>query len=209
MLASIDAGAAPGQLCNTSVMHHTSDTTPGDNSSTTCVTVVAPPVAVPATPLVTEATPPPPATVTPTTPPASGTTPPAVDSRTRLTIVKTVTPGQALAGSRVLYTIVVKNVGAAIAKDVQVCDALPDGVTVPNRAGGRLRNGQICWTVARLAPGKTVTYKLTAVIDRDRSGSVVNSVCVKGGNTAKVCAKVPVNVTAAAPPRNGVAGVTG
>ena len=174
VLARIDATAAPGQLCNTSVMHHPSDTTPGDNSSTTCLTVV-PPV------------------VTPPPPPA----------------VETVTPGQALAGSRVIYAIVVKNIGSVAAKNVQVCDTLPDGVTVPSTAGGRLRNGQICWTITTLAAGKTITYRLTAVIDLDRSGSIVNSVCAKGGNTMKVCAKVPVSVTRAAPPRSDVAGVTG
>ena len=203
VLARIDLDAAPGQLCNTSTMSHPSDTTPGDNSSTTCVTVAAPPVVTPP-PAAAEVTPP--AT---TTPPASGTTPPAVDSKTRLTIVKLVTPGQAVAGSRVIYTIVVKNVGSVAAKSVQVCDTLPNGVTVPNRAGGALRNGQICWTVAPLGAGKTITYRLTAVVDRDRAGTVVNSVCAKGGNTTKVCAKVPVIVTRAAPPRTGVAGVTG
>ena len=203
VLARINLDAAPGQLCNTSTMSHPSDTTPGDNSSTTCVTVAAPPVVTPP-PAAAEVTPP--AT---TTPPASGTTPPAVDSKTRLTIVKLVTPGQAVAGSRVIYTIVVKNVGSVAAKSVQVCDTLPNGVTVPNRAGGALRNGQICWTVATLGAGKTITYRLTAVVDRDRAGTVVNSVCAKGGNTTKVCAKVPVIVTRAAPPRTGVAGVTG
>ena len=203
VLARINLDAAPGQLCNTSTMSHPSDTTPGDNSSTTCVTVAAPPVVTPP-PAAAEVTPP--AT---TTPPASGTTPPAVDSKTRLTIVKLVTPGQAVAGSRVIYTIVVKNVGSVAAKSVQVCDSLPNGVTVPNRAGGALRNGQICWTVATLGAGKTITYRLTAVVDRDRAGTVVNSVCAKGGNTTKVCAKVPVIVTRAAPPRTGVAGVTG
>ena len=212
VLARIDATAAPGQLCNTSVMHHPSDTTPGDNSSTTCLTVVPPPVVTP--PVVTP--PPPPAveTVTPpapvtTTPPAGGSSPPAINQNTRLTIVKTVTPGQALAGSRVIYVIVVKNIGSVAAKNVQVCDTLPDGVTVPSTAGGRLRNGQICWTITTLAAGKTITYRLTAVIDLDRSGSIVNSVCAKGGNTMKVCAKVPVSVTRAAPPRSDVAGVTG
>lgn len=212
VLARIDANAAPGQLCNTSVMHHTSDTTPADNSSTVCIAIPPPPAVTP--PVVTP--PPPPAveTVTPpapvtTTPPASGSSPPAVNQNTRLTIVKTVTPGQAIAGSRVVYTIVVKNVGSVAAKNVQVCDTLPDGVTVPSTAGGRLRNGQICWTVEALNAGKSVTYRLTAVVDLDRAGTIVNSVCAKGGNTGKVCSKVPLNVARAAPQRSGVAGVTG
>ena len=204
ILARINADVAPGLLCNTATMSHPSDTTPADNTSTACTTIPPPVVVAPPLPPVADVTPPP-------LPPAAGTTPPVVDSKTRLTIIKTVTPERAEAGSHVVYTIVVKNVGAATAQDVQVCDALPAGVTVPNIAGGRLRNGQICWTVAKLAAGKTNTYRLTAVIDRGRVGTVVNSVCAQGGNTAKVCSKVPVTVThaAAAPPRSGVSGVTG
>ena len=205
--ARVNEAATVGQLCNSATLNHPDDTTPDDNTGTVCVTVTTPPAppAPPTPPVV-------PTPVVPATPvsPVAPTTPTTPKpASTKLTIGKVATPTKAIAGTRVLYTIAVKNVGAAKATNVLVCDALPAGLTVANRAGGRLRNGQICWTVASLAPGKATSFKLTVLIDRDRTGTIVNSVCAKGDNTARVCATAPITVTAAETPRSGVAGVTG
>ena len=75
---------------------------------------------------------------------------------------------QARDGARrrgVHYTLVVKNVGKATAHDVKVCDTLPDGVTVTSTGGGKLSDGQVCWTVGMLPKGKHKQFTLLVKVD--------------------------------------------
>ena len=60
------------------------------------------------------------------------------------------------------YRITVRNVGGAAARRVRVCDHLGSGLAFVTRAGAELRNGQACWTVRKLARGKSRTFRVTA-----------------------------------------------
>jgi uncharacterized repeat protein (TIGR01451 family) len=64
-------------------------------------------------------------------------------------------------GGLVHYVIVVRSTGPVVALDVQVCDRLP-GDQVYRMAGGAVfRAGEACWTIPRLAPGKTRRFDVT------------------------------------------------
>ncbi|MGX6450228.1 DUF11 domain-containing protein, partial [Patulibacter sp. S7RM1-6] len=141
--------------------------------------------------------PPPPPTVT--TPPAPPI-PPRVEAerqerRARLSLTKRASAKVVRAGRTVKYRLTTRNRGGAVATNVRVCDTLPAGTTLVSRGGGRLRGGKVCWTVKRLAPGKSVTRTLTLRIDRDaRSGKVVNraTAAAKGVRTARASRSVRV-----------------
>jgi uncharacterized repeat protein (TIGR01451 family) len=133
----------------------------------------------------TPTTPQPPTTppttpVPPTTPPA---TPPAPDDvkgggkeRTvRLALRKVASRSVVRAGRTVVYRLSVRNRGTATATNVRVCDTLPAETTLVRRGTGRLSGGRVCWTVRRLAPGRSATFALTLRIDRDAAaGRLVN-----------------------------------
>ncbi len=161
---------------------------------------VDPPVNPPTDPPVD---PPVPPVIPPAVPPFLPPTPPtqvAQDSSRadyRLSIAKLANRKTVRPGQRITYTLRVTadRRGTATATDVRLCDTLPKRLTLVGKAGGTLRNGRLCWTIKRLAPGQTVTKRFTVRVDRDApAGRIVNTATVVDQDRTRT-AKRTVRVT--------------
>ncbi len=113
----------------------------------------------------------------------------------------------AQSGDPVGFTIAIRNTGSIPARGVVVCDRLPNGLTWERLGGARLRNGQACWTVRRLAGGRTARYHvITRATSVGRVRRVTNTAIVRGTNLARRAAGARVTVRPAArsrPPFTG------
>lgn len=118
----------------------------------------------------------------------------------RLTVRKTASRRTVTAGRTLKYRLTVRNRGRAAAKNVRVCDLLPRGLSLVTRGKGKLRGGKLCWTIKRLAPGKSVSRSFTARIDRSVTRkSLVNRASVDAAGVKAVTASRKVKVKRAAP----------
>ena len=105
-------------------------------------------------------------------------------------------------GDPVSFTMVIRNTGSIPARGVVVCDRLPSGLTWERLGGARLRDGQACWTVRRLAGGRTARYHIiTKATSVTRVRRVTNTAIVRGTNLARRAAGARVTVRPAATPR--------
>jgi uncharacterized repeat protein (TIGR01451 family) len=167
-------------------------------------TTPQPPVTPPTTPV--------PPTTPPATPPASAPDDVAAGGKertVRLALRKGASVRVVRAGRTVAYRLIVRNRGTAAATNVRVCDTLPDGTTVVRRGTGRLSGGQVCWTVRRLAPGRSATVGLTLRVDRDApAGRLVNRARATAAGAKAANAARAVRVREA-PSRVAGGGVTG
>jgi uncharacterized repeat protein (TIGR01451 family) len=108
----------------------------------------------------------------------------------------------AQSGDPVSFSMVIRNTGSIPARGVVVCDRLPSGLTWERLGGARLRDGQACWTVRRLAGGRTARYHIvTRTTSVTRVRRVTNTAIVRGTNLAKRAAGARVTVRPAATPR--------
>lgn len=117
--------------------------------------------------------------------------------RATLRIAKT-TLGRARVapGGAVRFRVTVANTSTRAAADVVVCDRLPEALSLVSTGGGRLRRGDLCWTVG-LLPGKASrTFDVTMRVSRDtRTGTVRNVAIVTASNAASRRARAGVVVT--------------
>jgi len=143
----------------------------------------------------------PPPGVTPTEPSVSP--PPDVPGATapELDPDKTVRRALVNGGASVRYRIDVRNRGSAPAEDVEVCDRLPQEMTLVSAPGSRLRDGQVCWHVDELAPLAHEAFILTARADPRASGGTVNLVIADAPSATRRRARSAVIVR----PRRGLA----
>jgi uncharacterized repeat protein (TIGR01451 family) len=118
----------------------------------------------------------------------------------------------ARAGERVSFRIRVRNVGTGPARRVRVCDALPAGMTAVRSGGGRFRGGRLCLPrIARLAAGRSRTWRVTVRIDRDvtRRTRMVNRAVATAPGVATRRARAQVRVRPAPLPTEDRMVVTG
>jgi uncharacterized repeat protein (TIGR01451 family) len=145
---------------------------------TVTVTVRAKAIKAGATTNVGTVVPPPlPPGTTPVDPPANNTDDADVTiaKKPTLGLTKTANRRTIVAGQRVVYTIRVKNPSKGTMRNVKVCDDLPSGlVYVGSKSRAKLSKGQYCWTVKRLAAGKSKSFTLTARALRGTSGTRAN-----------------------------------
>ncbi len=87
-------------------------------------------------------------------------------------------PEYATLGSDVTYTIVVSNTGSAVARDVVVTDAVPEGMS---HSSGQ---SQLSVNVGDLAPGQSKSIPVT--FKADRRGKVCNTAVATSSNAGKV-----------------------
>jgi uncharacterized repeat protein (TIGR01451 family) len=87
---------------------------------------------------------------------------------------RTVKPGDAFS-----FTITVRSLGPAAARDVKVCDRLGPGLTYISVDTASFRRGETCWTIAVLAKGEvrryTVNVRATATKGPRRLENVVTA----------------------------------
>jgi uncharacterized repeat protein (TIGR01451 family) len=62
----------------------------------------------------------------------------------------------------VRFRLRVRNVGDGAARNVKVCDPLPQGLVLARAHGARVRNGSACFKVRRLGPHKSRTFTVRA-----------------------------------------------
>jgi len=128
-------------------------------------------------------------------------------ARTRVRVTKRADRRSVRAAGAVDYRIVVRNTGDAGARDLRVCDRLGTGLALVAAKGARMRDGQACWTISRLARGRSRTFRVTA-----RAASVssvrraTNRVRVTGANVAARVARARVQIRPAQGPSGGVTG---
>jgi len=104
-----------------------------------------------------------------------------------LAVTKTVSPGSAMAGQNVTFTIqatnipLLKNAGNPLtATGVVVTDEIPDGYTVQNVSvsKGSWDQGSDTWTIGTLAEQEVVTMTVTATVNA--TGPYLNTAIVQG-----------------------------
>jgi uncharacterized repeat protein (TIGR01451 family) len=141
-------------------------------------------------------------------PPSGGGSSGTVSGKPKLALKKTGKPATVEAGNSLRYTLTVSNVGKATARDLEVCDTLPSGVTVTSTGGGKLADGVVCWTVGNLAKGKKRQFSLVVKVDVTQRSKLKNNAVATSSNAPSARAASSTSVTF---PKNrhGVAGVTG
>ncbi len=124
-------------------------------------------------------------------------------ARTKVTLRKLVREHEVAPGGRLDYRLIVRNAGAQTAEKLKVCDDLPEQTTVLNPGGGHLAGARICFTLARLAAGRSHTFALVLRADSDAGGQIVNHATVTGRNfdPAHARASTPVHESELAPAR--------
>ena len=124
----------------------------------------------------------------------------SLDKRASSPIVK--------AGGTVGFTITWKNTGKASAKNVVICDDLPNHLTFVSAAGAVHRNGKVCWTRTSVARGTTLVFRVVARVDATVGNvKLVNVATATASNAKPATATAPVRALRNAHTRAG--GVTG
>lgn len=107
--------------------------------------------------------------------------------RTRLTITKKANVTAQKVGGLVVYTIAVTNRGSAPARNVQICDTVPVGMSfVSASAGSRKLSGRRCWTISSLSGGATAHVRITLRVTFNASPTITNIALVTAGNATRV-----------------------
>lgn len=110
---------------------------------------------------------------------------------TSLRITKKLSQKRLKAGGSASYKLKVTNRGRVTALNVRVCDDLPRELTLRSRSGGRIIRGQLCFTIDRLAAGKSKTYTVKVRVSRTtRSSRVTNRASAVADNASRVRARV-------------------
>jgi uncharacterized repeat protein (TIGR01451 family) len=76
-------------------------------------------------------------------------------SAPRVTLRKRASRATVRPGGTVDFVITATARGTGTARDIEVCDRLPSGVSIVSSGGARVRDGQPCWTIARLDGGQS------------------------------------------------------
>jgi uncharacterized repeat protein (TIGR01451 family) len=152
--------------------------------------------------------PPPVPPVPPVTPPhtvVKTSTPP---SKTTISLTKRAASPTVKAGGTMAFTIVWKNTGKAKAKNVVICDDLPNQMTFVSAKGATFKNGKACWTRKFVAKGATLTFRVVAHVSATvGNGKLVNVATATASNAKPATAKAPVRALRNERTRAG--GVTG
>jgi uncharacterized repeat protein (TIGR01451 family) len=128
--------------------------------------------------------------------------------KTTISLSKRALSAVVKAGGTASYTIVWKNTGKAAAKNVVICDDLPNHLTFASAAGASHRNGKVCWTRKSVARGATLTFRVVARVDAGVGNEkLVNVATATASNAKPATAKAPVRALRNARTRAG--GVTG
>ena len=146
--------------------------------------------------------------VTPVPPVTPKVIPASVPSKTTISLSKRASSPSVKAGGTVGFTIVWKNTGKATAKNVVICDDLPNQLTFVSARGAAFKNGKACWKRKSVARGATLTFRVVARVDANVGNEqLVNVATARASNAKPATAKAPVRALRNARTRAG--GVTG
>ncbi len=129
-------------------------------------------------------------------------------SKTTISLSKRASSPTVKAGGTVGFTIVWKNTGKATAKNVVICDDLPNQLTFVSAKGAAFKNGKACWKRKSVAKGATLTFRVVARVNASVGNEkLVNVATATASNAKPATAKAPVRALRNARTRAG--GVTG
>jgi uncharacterized repeat protein (TIGR01451 family) len=112
---------------------------------------------------------------------------------------KTVSASTVHAGDTVTFFLTASAHGRGVAHDVQVCDSVPRGLVVVNAHGGRRSGGLWCWTIVRLAGGRSRTLRLDIrALAPAQPTTLINHALLNNGNRPQQHATASVRVLPAA-----------
>ncbi|MGF1473712.1 MAG: choice-of-anchor Q domain-containing protein [Rubrobacteraceae bacterium] len=105
---------------------------------------------------------------------AETTPPPVVADKANLSLTKKASKGRSTVGTKITYTLRVKNNGPDRATRVKIVDTLPKGVKVLSTSKGcrKLSARKVVCNIARLGDGRSVAKKI--VVKVNRAGKLVN-----------------------------------
>lgn len=127
--------------------------------------------------------------------------------RPRIAVTKRASARTVRAGETVTFALRVSNPSRYTARQVRVCDQLPDGLVYLRSTGKMiLRGGQHCWALGSLKPGAAKTVRVTVRALHGAKGTKTNQVRASSPDTRSVRAQSTVRVIGT-PARGG--GVTG
>ena len=112
----------------------------------------------------------------------------------RLVVTKTAKPKVVRKGHHVRFFIKVTNKGPGTARNVRVCDHLPPGLELVRAPGAKEVNGQLCWTIGKLDPGKSRRFVVVAKAVGDPGRVAVNVVEVSGLNVSN-CPRLTTKIS--------------
>ncbi|MGZ4194422.1 MAG: ice-binding family protein [Solirubrobacteraceae bacterium] len=117
-------------------------------------------------------------------------------SQSKLTLVKRANRPSVQAGRNVSYNLTVKNTSATIANHVVVTDTIPAGMQfVSASRKGSFTGNKVSFNVGNIAPGKTVTIRITLRADLNAHGNTTNRGSANADNAPRVTAGRRVRVT--------------
>jgi uncharacterized repeat protein (TIGR01451 family) len=126
--------------------------------------------------------------------PATATSPAL--SQAKLALVKRATRPSVQAGRNVSYNLTVKNTSATIANHVVVTDTVPAGMQfVSASRKASFTGNKVSFNVGNIAPGKSVTIRITLRADLNAHGNITNRGSANADNAARVTAGRAVRVT--------------
>jgi uncharacterized repeat protein (TIGR01451 family) len=134
--------------------------------------------------------------------------PAAIPNRTTITLAKRASSPLVNAGGTVDFTITWKNTGRIAARNVLICDRLPDQMTFVSAKGASFKNGKACWARKSVRTGATLTFRVTARVDVTVGNTkLVNVATATASNAKPATAEAPVRTRRKAATKPG--GVTG
>jgi uncharacterized repeat protein (TIGR01451 family) len=117
-----------------------------------------------------------------------------------LKLAKTASTRTAKAGQTVRYRIKVTNPTDLPIANVTVCDGLPSGLLYTGSSPkARLTTGRYCWSIRRLAAGRSQTYTISVNVAPGRGGREVNRATATARAVRSASAAASVRVTPTAP----------
>lgn len=109
----------------------------------------------------------------------------------KLELAKTA-PADRYVGRPAKFELTVRNSGDAAARDLQVVDAMPEGLRFMEASdGGRMSGAQLVWALGALNPGESRTVSFTAIAER--IGAIRNTASAKA-YCAEAVAEATLNV---------------
>ncbi len=128
----------------------------------------------------------------------AGITPPGVivigGERTALSIRKGASKAITNRRTNVLFTITVRNIGTATARNVRICDRIPSGFSFVRARGAQVRGGQACWNVGNLNAGQSRTVRIT--LRANTAGNRTNIATARADNANRVTGRARVRILA-------------
>jgi uncharacterized repeat protein (TIGR01451 family) len=118
----------------------------------------------------------------------------------RLRLSKSVNASTAERGDRLTYALRIRNRGPSAATGIRLCDRPRRGLMITQAPGARRSGRAVCWTIRRLARGRTTRRKVQVRVTANRP-RLRNVATVRMGGTRVAAAARVVRVRLAAPPR--------